>query len=190
MIKLILGLGNPGNKYQDTRHNVGYDFVQGLTSIYFCDFKAETKLHAEVARLDTENGAHRLAKSLTYMNESGRCVQALMRFYKIKPEELLVAHDDLDLPASHLRLKFGGGHGGHNGLRSIFQHIGPNFWRARIGIGHPGHKDQVSPYVLSRPSPQDREAILNSINQALSFADHLLLGDFEHVMQHLHTSKG
>jgi peptidyl-tRNA hydrolase, PTH1 family len=190
MIKLILGLGNPGMQYQQTRHNAGFDFVQAWTKTYPIDFKSENKLRATVGSFNSHQGRHLVAMPTTFMNECGQSVQALLSYYKIAPDELMIAHDELDLPVGQVRIKSGGGHGGHNGLRSIFKHIGPEFWRVRIGIGHPGHKDRVSGYVLSKAGAKERIEMLEGIDLAMTYSENILNGEFDQVMKALHTSKG
>jgi PTH1 family peptidyl-tRNA hydrolase len=167
-LRLIAGLGNPGNEYARTRHNAGFWFIERLVADLGERFGLESKLQAEVAkaRLGGENVL--LVKPLTYMNRSGQCLSSIVRYYKIEAEEMLVAHDELDLPTGTARLKFDGGHGGQNGLRDIIAHLGhARFHRLRIGIGHPGHKDQVTSWVLGPPGKQDEEAMHDSINKAL-----------------------
>lgn len=183
-IKLIVGLGNPGDEYTNTRHNVGAWFAQALADQENQPLQKENKFYGFLAKLN-----HCwLLKPSTYMNESGQAVAALARFYKIKPQEILVAHDELDFPAGTIRLKESGGHGGHNGLRNIIQHLGTNnFYRLRIGIGHPGQKDRVTPYVLSPPSKNDQVAILTAIEKGISIVHKLMKGEFQKAMRDLHS---
>jgi PTH1 family peptidyl-tRNA hydrolase len=167
-LRLIAGLGNPGNEYARTRHNAGFWFIEQLAADLGERFLLESKLQAEVAKARLGGDSVLLVKPLTYMNRSGQCLAAMLRYYKIEPEEMLVAHDDLDLPTGTARLKFDGGHGGQNGLRDIIAHLGhARFHRLRIGIGHPGQKDQVTPWVLGQPGKQDAELMNDSINKAL-----------------------
>ncbi len=187
-IKLIVGLGNPGPKYSETRHNAGFWFVEDLASQYNSRFLPEKKFHGEVARINLEGKDIWLLKPETYMNRSGLSVVSLALFYKIAPENILVAHDEIDLKAGTARLKSGGGHGGHNGLRDIIAHLGTkDFQRLRIGVDHPGSKDMVVDYVLKRPDPKDRQAIEDSINEALRVMPKIAAGEWEKAMHQLHT---
>ncbi|QTS84240.1 aminoacyl-tRNA hydrolase [Coxiella endosymbiont of Amblyomma nuttalli] len=183
-IKLIVGLGNPGNEYADTRHNTGIWFVETLANQVNHTLQKEDKFHGAITKV---NHCWLLKPSI-YMNENGRAVVALARFYKIKSQEILVVHDELDFPVGVIRLKESGGHGGHNGLRNIVEHLKTgNFYRLRIGIGHPEHKDQVIPYVLSTPSENDRVAILSAIDRGLQIINELMRGTFENAMRNLHS---
>ena len=155
-IKLIVGLANPGAKYEGTRHNAGEWFVNELARMYNTSLKEEAKYFGKVAKINTAQGEVRLLVPTTFMNLSGKAVGALANFYRIKPEEILVAHDELDLPPGVAKIKQGGGHGGHNN----------NFYRVRIGIGHPGHRDLVASYVLGKPAPQDQEKIDAAVDEA------------------------
>ena len=178
-IKLIVGLGNPGPKYSETRHNA---------SQYRSRFLPEKKFHGEVARINLEGKDIWLLKPETYMNRSGLSVVSLAAFYKIAPENILVAHDEIDLKAGTARLKSGGGHGGHNGLRDIISQLGTkDFQRLRIGVDHPGSKDLVVDYVLKRPDSKDRQAIEDSINDALRVMPKVAAGEWEKAMHQLHT---
>jgi PTH1 family peptidyl-tRNA hydrolase len=189
-IKLIVGLGNPGPKYSETRHNAGFWFVDDLASQYRSRFLPEKKFHGEVARINLEGKDIWLLKPETYMNRSGLSVVSLAAFYKIAPENILVAHDEIDLKAGTARLKTGGGHGGHNGLRDIISHLGTkDFQRLRIGVDHPGSKDMVVDYVLKRPDAKDRQAIEDSINDALRVMPKVAAGEWEKAMHQLHTQK-
>ena len=187
-IKLIVGLGNPGPKYSETRHNAGFWFVDDLASQCRSRFLPEKKFHGEVARINLEGKDVWLLKPETYMNRSGLSVVSLAAFYKIAPENILVAHDEIDLKAGTARLKSGGGHGGHNGLRDIISHLGTkDFQRLRIGVDHPGSKDLVVDYVLKRPDSKDRQAIEDSINDALRVVPKIAAGEWEKAMHQLHT---
>jgi len=187
-IKLIVGLGNPGPKYSETRHNAGFWFVEDLASQYRERFLPEKKFHGEVARVNIEGRNIWLLKPETFMNRSGIAVVSLASFYKIMPANILVAHDEIDLKAGTARLKSGGGHGGHNGLRDIIAHLGTkDFQRLRIGIDHPGSKDLVVDYVLKRPDAKDRHAIEDSINDALRVMPKIAAGEWEKAMHQLHT---
>ena len=167
-IKLIVGLANPGAKYEGTRHNAGEWFVNELTRMYNTSLKEEAKYFGKVAKINTAQGEVRLLVPTTFMNLSGKAVGALANFYRIKPEEILVAHDELDLPPGVAKIKQGGGHGGHNGLKDIIASLGNNnnLYRVRIGIGHPGHRDLVAGYVLGKPAPQDQEKIDAAVDEA------------------------
>jgi PTH1 family peptidyl-tRNA hydrolase len=187
-IKLIVGLGNPGPKYSETRHNAGFWFVEDLASQYRSRFLPEKKFHGEVARISLEGSDIWLLKPETFMNRSGLAVVSLAAFYKIAPQNILVAHDEIDLKAGTARLKSGGGHGGHNGLRDIISHLGSkDFQRLRIGVDHPGSKDMVVDYVLKRPDAKDRQAIEESINDALRVMPKIAAGEWEKAMHQLHT---
>ena len=160
-IKLIVGLGNPGDKYTDTRHNAGEWLIERLARRFNISLNPESKFFGKTARTLVNGKEVRLLIPTTFMNLSGKAVGALASFYRIKPEEILVIHDELDLPPGTAKLKQGGGHGGHNGLKDIVAQLGNNnnFYRLRIGIGHPGHRDLVAGYVLNKPSPADRDAL-------------------------------
>jgi len=188
MIELIVGLANPGREYQDTRHNAGAWFVEALAQEIDAHFRLETKLKARLSQVQAEHGALRLAIPTVYMNESGQSLAAILRFYKINAENTLIVHDDIDLPPGSARLKFAGGEGGHNGLRSIVNSIGSkNFYRLRIGVGHPGTSKQVVNYVLKRPTKYEQQLIDDSIHQALAIMSYLLKGEVEKAMCVLHT---
>ncbi len=186
-IRLIVGLGNPGPEYDQTRHNAGFWFVDELARRYQGIFRHESKFAGEVCRITLDGHDVWLLKPLTYMNRSGQSVKLMTGFYKIPLGQLLVAHDEIDLPPGSAKLKCGGGHGGHNGLRDIFGHLGKDFWRLRIGVGHPGHKDQVVDYVLSRPSRADHDAILRDIDEAADLAPLIVEGELEKAMHRLHS---
>jgi PTH1 family peptidyl-tRNA hydrolase len=187
-LRLIVGLGNPGPKYAKTRHNVGVWLLQELAAKYNLSFSLQSKFSGQIAHLTLGEHSFWLLIPSTFMNESGRSVQALANFYKIPPEEILVAHDELDFPAGEVRLKLNGGHGGHNGLRDIIQCMGSNqFYRLRIGIDHPGHRDQVTPYVLGEPSSSDRNKIMQAIQDSLAVIPDLLVGDTESAFRYLHN---
>lgn len=186
-IKLIVGLGNPGSKYAKTRHNVGAWFVEKLAEEYQQTLHNESKFFGLIARINIFGKWCWLLRPTTYMNESGQSIQALAKFYKIKAEKILVAHDELDFPAGKIRIKESGGHGGHNGLRDTISHLhANNFYRLRIGIGHPGHKDHVTPYVLGEPSRSDKKLIMNAVDEGLRTVRDLMAGDFQRAMRALH----
>lgn len=167
-IKLIVGLGNPGEKYADTRHNAGEWLIERLVCRFKVSLNPENKFFGKTARTLVNGKEVRLLVPTTFMNLSGKAVGALANFYRIKPEEILVIHDELDLPPGTVKLKQGGGHGGHNGLKDIVAQLGNNnnFYRLRIGIGHPGHRDLVAGYVLNKPSPADRNALEKVLDEA------------------------
>ncbi|HFD80198.1 MAG TPA: aminoacyl-tRNA hydrolase [Gammaproteobacteria bacterium] len=188
-IELIVGLGNPGPEYEPTRHNAGFWFVDRLAEHCRQTFRSESRFRSEVARCRLDDSECRLQKPQTFMNRSGQAVAALARFFRIETPRILVVHDELDLPPGTIRLKTGGGHGGHNGLRDLIAHLGRDFHRLRIGIGHPGHRDEVVDYVLHRPSRQDRSLIEASIEDALTVMPEVVAGHFERAMNRLHVRK-
>jgi len=185
-LKLVVGLGNPGPEYAATRHNAGFWYVNELARQYSLTFKYDKKFAAELCRINSGGIDCWLCKPQTFMNESGYSVQALSNFYKIEPHQILVAHDELDLDAGTVRLKKAGGHGGHNGLRHIIQQMSGNgFMRLRIGIGHPGTRENVTPYVLGRPSVEDESRIRQAIETTLSHSTEILTGHVTRVMNAL-----
>lgn len=187
-LRLIVGLGNPGAEYLRTRHNVGFWLVDALAAEQNERFGLDGKLHGETCKVRMGGEPIWLLKPATFMNKSGVAVAAALRYYKIEPQQCLIAHDDLDLPAGAARLKFDGGHGGQNGLRDIMAHLGHGkFHRLRLGIGHPGHKDQVTPWVLGRPSLRDEEALLDGLARTLHALPLAVDGQFDKAMQQLHT---
>jgi PTH1 family peptidyl-tRNA hydrolase len=186
-IRLIAGLGNPGREYADTRHNAGFWFVEEIARKSGASLRVETRFHGAVARVNLHGQEVWLIEPQTYMNISGQAVAALASYYKISPEEILVVHDELDLLPGTARLKRGGGPGGHNGLKDIIARLGPDFWRLRLGIGHPGDKNAVADFVLHRPSQAEETLIRDALNQSLSALPLLLAGDMASAMQQLHT---
>jgi len=176
-IQLIVGLGNPGPKYQDTRHNVGFWFVDRLAQRHAARLLNESKFHGLLGRARAGGRDLRLLQPLTYMNRSGRSVLAVARYFDIAPERILVVHDELDLPPGQVRLKQGGGHAGHNGLRSLHSHIGADYARVRLGIGHPGHKDRVAHYVLSDFAKADADWLDDLLRGISDGAPYLAAGD-------------
>ncbi len=187
-VRLIAGLGNPGAEYERTRHNAGFWFVDALGREWGGDFRREAKFHGEVCRISVQGQAVWLLKPDTWMNRSGQAVARLANFYKIPLEQILVAHDDLDLPPGTVRLKRGGGHGGHNGLRDIIALLGGNgFLRLRIGIGHPGSREQVTPFVLGVPPESERKLIEEAIDCAVGEIPSLVRGELQKVMNRLHS---
>ncbi|SPX85394.1 aminoacyl-tRNA hydrolase [Moraxella ovis] len=177
-IKLIVGLGNPGNEYKDTRHNTGFWFVDKISEQFGISLSHDKKFHGDVGRGTIFGQDVRLLKPDTFMNRSGLAVVPLAKFYNITPNEILIAHDELDIAPGSIRLKTGGGHGGHNGLRDILPHIGADFHRLRIGIGHPGHASKVSGWVLSKPSNDDGISIDKALDCALDNLNLIMAGDF------------
>ena len=188
-LKLIAGLGNPGSKYSKTRHNAGFWFLDELAAKYHCQFSRQAKFHGELSRLVWERGECYLFKPDVFMNESGRAVQAVAHYYSIEPDATLIVHDDIDLAPGTVRLKRGGGHGGHNGLRDIINQLGSSdFWRLRIGVGHPGHKDRVVDAVLGKPTAEERHLVDAVITQVLQTMPLIFNGEFQKAMNELHTS--
>ena len=188
-IELIVGLGNPGRDYADTRHNAGFWFVDAVARKYGGSFKAEKKFHGELARTRIDGNEVWLLKPDTFMNLSGQAVLALMQFYKIDLASVLVVHDELDLPVGVARLKQGGGHGGHNGLRDITNRCGGNgFQRLRLGIGHPGDKSRVTNHVLTRVSSEDQQAIEHAMADAMDVLPLVIDGEFPKAMNTLHSN--
>jgi PTH1 family peptidyl-tRNA hydrolase len=180
MIRLIAGLGNPGPEHAATRHNAGFWFVDEVADRLKVQLSAERSYSGLAARANVGGRPLWLLEPMTFMNLSGKSVAALARFFKIEPGEILVAHDELDLMPGQVKLKIGGSHAGHNGLRDIHAQLGsPDYWRLRLGIGHPGVKSEVINYVLKKPSAEHRDEIQKSIEQALSGLDLLLAGDME-----------
>jgi len=188
-IALIVGLGNPGTEYQDTRHNAGFWFVDAVARKYNVSLKAEKKFQGEAGRFTLNGQDIWLLKPQTFMNLSGQSVQALAQFYKITLDSILVVHDELDLDPGTIRLKMGGGHGGHNGLRDISSRMGNEFMRLRIGIGHPGDKSRVTGHVLNKVSTDDRIDIERAIDRALDVLPTIIAGEMQKAMTELHTDK-
>ena len=188
-IKLIVGLGNPGKEYAGTRHNAGFWWVDELTRTHPASFKADSKFHGLVARTVVHGHEVHLLKPQTFMNISGRAVGALAQFYKIEPAQILVVHDELDLPPGSAKLKLGGGHGGHNGLKDIIAHLGTKeFWRLRVGIGHPGERNEVSNYVLNSPRKEEQVLIDEAMQRAQEVAPLIIEGKMEAAMLKLHSA--
>nr|WP_216354383.1 aminoacyl-tRNA hydrolase [Gilliamella apicola] len=190
-IKLIVGLANPGNEYAATRHNAGAWFVDQLAERYHQSLKNEPKFFGYSSRITLSGQDVRLLVPTTFMNLSGKAVQAMATFYQIKPEEILVAHDELDVNPGIAKFKFGGSHGGHNGLKDIASKLGNNlnFYRLRIGIGHPGDKNKVVSYVLNKPSKSEQELIDKAIDESVCCTEILLSDGIEAAMNRLHAFK-
>lgn len=185
-LKLLVGLGNPGAEYEDTRHNAGFAWIDAVARQLKTPIGPQGSYFGIAGRALGPAGALWLLQPMTYMNASGKSVAALARFFKIPPESILVAHDELDLPPGEMKLKQGGGHGGHNGLRDIQAQLGSAaFWRLRLGIGHPGHKDAVAGYVLRRAPAAEREALHACIDKSLLSLPQLLAGDMDRAVQQL-----
>ncbi len=190
-IKVIAGLGNPGNEYEHTRHNMGCDLLDLISREFGIRMQPTAKYFGIMGQGNIYDCDVRLLYPTTFMNNSGQALGALCNFFKIKPEEVLVIHDDLDLPAGHMKLKLGGGHAGHNGLKSIISHFGnnPNFYRLRIGIGHPVDRAQVINYVLGRPAPQDKILIEDVMQAALKVIPSLLKDGPDKAMNKINSYK-
>ncbi|WP_374558587.1 aminoacyl-tRNA hydrolase [Thermomonas sp.] len=189
-LRLIVGLGNPGAEHARTRHNAGFWFIDALALHESARFGLESKLFGETAKVSVAGQSIWLLRPATFMNASGKSIMAALRYWKIEPEEMLVVHDELDLPPGVARLKFDGGHGGQNGLRDTIRLLGHGkFHRLRIGIGHPGHKDKVTPWVLGRPGIADEALILRAIGEAADVLPLAVQGQFSDAMTRLHTAK-
>ena len=185
---VIVGLGNPGQKYAETRHNAGFWFLDELASESQAIFRLQVKLHALTLKATLYGQECILVKPATFMNNSGQSVRAVMDYYKAPCDRLLIAYDELDLPPGVAKLKLGGGHGGHNGMRDIFRHVQDHeFLRLRIGIGHPGLKEQVTPYVLSRPRQEEYLSINRAIRSAERVMAAVVSGDLAMAQTELHT---
>jgi PTH1 family peptidyl-tRNA hydrolase len=186
-VELIVGLGNPGRQYADTRHNVGVWYLEALARALGVTLTEDKKAFGWTGHTTWRGRKIRLLIPTTYMNRSGQATSAVANFFKIPPEAMLVAHDDLDLPPGTARLKQGGGHGGHNGLRDIISRHGnrKDFLRLRLGVGHPGNSDQVTPWVLNKPSPDDRRAMDDAIDESVRQRDYLFDGDLQRAMTEL-----
>jgi PTH1 family peptidyl-tRNA hydrolase len=190
-IRLLVGLGNPGPEHEGTRHNAGFWWIDAVASKLRTTLQPDRSYHGLVARVNRPGGDPLwLLEPMTFMNLSGKSVAALARFFKIAPGEILVAHDELDLQPGQMKLKLGGSAAGHNGLKDIHAQLGtPDFWRLRLGIGHPGVKAEVVNYVLRKPLAEHRKAIDETIDRSLESLDLLLAGDMERAMMKVHASK-
>ncbi|TDP71197.1 aminoacyl-tRNA hydrolase [Roseateles toxinivorans] len=189
MIRLFVGLGNPGPEYEDTRHNAGFWWVDEVARKLGGHLVPERNYFGRVARINLPAGPIWLLQPMTYMNLSGKAVAPLARFFKIAPEEILAVHDELDIEPGQMKFKQGGGNGGHNGLKDMQAQLGsPNFWRLRLGIGHPGDKAEVASYVLRKPPAAEREAIHDCINKSIADAlDLLIAGDMDRALMKIHA---
>jgi PTH1 family peptidyl-tRNA hydrolase len=186
-LSIVVGLGNPGPEHQLTRHNAGFWLVDALARARGAQFRSHSRYHGEICRVTVEGRELVLLKPHTYMNRSGLAVRALLDYVKVPVGELLVVHDELDLPPGTARFKLGGGHGGHNGLRDTITHCGADFWRLRLGIGHPGDRAEVIDYVLQRASRADEEAVVASIGASLDALSVFVRDGAEKAMNALHT---
>jgi PTH1 family peptidyl-tRNA hydrolase len=186
-IKLIVGLGNPGREYENTRHNAGFWFVDALARAQGADFRPHARYQGDVCRVEVAGREITLLKPQTYMNRSGLAIRALLDYQKVPAGEMLVVHDELDLPPGVARIKLGGGHGGHNGLRDTITHVGPEFWRLRLGIGHPGDRSQVIDYVLHRPTSDEEQRVLDALAASLQALETFVSQGAEKAMHWLHT---
>jgi peptidyl-tRNA hydrolase, PTH1 family len=186
-IQIIVGLGNPGSEHALTRHNAGFWFVDALARHLGGQFRGHTRYHGEVCKVKVGSSELTLLKPGTYMNRSGLAIRALMDYMKVPPEQILVVHDDMDLLPGIARFKQGGGHGGHNGLRDTITHIGANFWRLRLGVGHPGDKSQVIDFVLQRAPAKEEDLIMNALADAAEQLPVFLDQGAEKAMHALHS---
>jgi PTH1 family peptidyl-tRNA hydrolase len=188
MIRLIVGLGNPGTEYERTRHNVGFWWVDGAAGKLKASLKHDRAYHGLMARVNRAGGPLFLLEPQTYMNLSGKSVAALARFFKIAPHDMLIVHDEIDLLPGQMKLKLGGGVAGHNGLKDLQAQLGSaDFWRLRIGVGHPGNRDEVADWVLRKPSPEQRELIESCVSRSLDALDLLIDGPMERAMMKIHA---
>lgn len=190
MIRLFVGLGNPGPDYEDTRHNAGFWWIDALAREFKTSLVMDKSYHGMVARVSVQGQSVWLLKPMTFMNLSGKSVASLANFFKIPPQDILVAHDELDIAPGEAKIKLGGSHAGHNGLRDIHAQLGSDqYWRLRLGVGHPGNKAEVINWVLKKPSPDHRIAIEQTIDRALKALPQFLAGDMEQATRLVHTSK-
>ncbi len=188
-LSIIAGLGNPEDKYERTLHNAGFRFVDVVARKYGGDFRYEKKFDAECCKVDMSGNEIWLVKPQSYMNLSGGPVRSVLDYYRLSPKHLLVAHDEIDLPPGTVRLKQGGGHGGHNGLRDVMQHCGADFMRLRIGVGHPGEKSQVTGHVLKRGSSAVESAVEKNVDEAMAVMQLLIDDGLNAAMKQLHTKE-
>ena len=188
-LSIIVGLGNPEDRYERTLHNAGFWFVDALARKYGGQFRYEKKFDAEFCRVNVAGENIWLVKPQSYMNQSGGPVRAIIDYYRLDSRDLLIAHDEIDLPPGTVRLKRGGGHGGHNGIRDVMRHCGADFMRLRLGVGHPGEKDAVTGYVLKRGSADVERAVEDNIDEAISVLPLLLEDGLNAAMKALHTKE-
>lgn len=187
-LQLVVGLGNPEPGQSDTRHNAGFWFLDRLAEVYNCSFSYDNKFFGDIARIQSGEVDCRLLKPLTFMNESGRAVRVMMDYFRIAPGEILVVHDDIDFEPGMVRLKIGGGHAGHNGVRDVINKTGSrDFNRLRIGVGHPGVREKVIGSVLGKPAKKDRKLIDQAIDRALELMPVIFRGEFSKAMTELHA---
>ena len=186
---IIAGLGNPEERYAKTLHNAGFWFADELARRAGAQFKYEKRFDADVCKIQLAGGDVWLVKPMAYMNHSGGPLRGILDYYRQSTMQLLVAHDEIDLPPGTVRLKLGGGHGGHNGLRDVIRHCGADFMRLRLGVGHPGHKDEVTDYVLKKASPEAKSAILRNVDEAADVMPLLAENGLNAAMKKLHTSE-
>lgn len=189
VVTMIAGLGNPDSKYERTLHNAGFWFVDALARKYGGDFRYDKKFDADICRIDMHGNEVWLVKPQSYMNLSGGPVRGVLDYYRLQPEQLLVAHDEIDLPPGTVRLKLGGGHGGHNGMRDLIQHCGPDFMRLRVGVGHPGEKSKVTNYVLKKGSADVEAAVESTVDDAVAVMPILIEDGLNAAMKKLHTKQ-
>jgi PTH1 family peptidyl-tRNA hydrolase len=188
MIRLLVGLGNPGSEYASTRHNAGFWWLDQAARKLSVSLRSERSHRGQLGRFNGADGPVLLLEPMTFMNLCGESVASVARYFRIEPREILVVHDELDLLPGHVKLKFGGGHGGHNGLRDIHSNLGtPEYWRLRLGIGHPGVKAEVVDYVLRTPPQAEHDAISHAIALSLGALDLLLAGEMERAMMAIHA---
>jgi PTH1 family peptidyl-tRNA hydrolase len=185
-LQIIVGLGNPGPEHLMTRHNAGFWFIDALATQHEAHFRSHARFHGEIAKVTVAGRELQLLKPHTYMNRSGLAIRAICDYLKVPSQEVLVVHDELDLPPGIVRLKLGGGAGGHNGLKDAITHIGPDFWRMRLGIGHPGDKSQVIDYVLQRAPAAEEDQIMDAVVRGLEALPIFLEQGAERAMQRLH----
>ncbi len=189
-LKLIVGLGNPGPEHLLTRHNAGFWFVDALAAKLGGHFRSHSRFQGDICRVQFGGQEISLLKPMTYMNRSGLSIRSIADYMKVEPGQILVAHDELDLPVGEARFKLGGGHGGHNGLRDVITHMGADFWRLRLGVGHPGDRSQVIDYVLRRAPAEEEQQILTAVGEALEALPTFIEHGAERAMNGLHQKKG
>ncbi len=189
VVTMIAGLGNPDSKYERTLHNAGFWFVDALLRKYGGEFRYDKKFDAEICRIDLQGNEVWLVKPHSFMNLSGGPVRGVLDYYRLQPEQLLVAHDEIDLPPGTVRLKLGGGHGGHNGMRDVMQHCGSDFMRLRIGVGHPGEKSMVTNYVLKKGTADVEAAVNKTLDDAVAVMPVLVDDGLNAAMKKLHTKQ-